>query len=60
MTTWRDRITFAYIDEPPFAAPLPDGKATGCDIDLALTGLRTLGVRNVELRILPRADTGSR
>lgn len=46
---WRDRVSFAYIDEPPFAAPLAGGLATGCDVELALTGLRALGVRHVEL-----------
>lgn len=49
-TEWRKRVVFAYIDEPPFASPLPDGTARGCDVDLALTGLRAIGVREIELR----------
>jgi len=53
---WRDRVTFAYIDEPPFAAPLPNGAATGCDVELALIGLQALGVRHVELQLTTFAE----
>jgi ABC-type amino acid transport/signal transduction systems, periplasmic component/domain len=53
---WRNRVVFAYIDEPPFATPLSDGAAAGCDVDLALAGLRALGVREVELRLTTFAE----
>lgn len=53
---WRNRVLFAYIDEPPFATPLPDGAARGCDVDLALTGLRAIGVRAIELRLTTFAE----
>jgi polar amino acid transport system substrate-binding protein len=55
-TAWRDRVVFAYIDEPPFATPLANGMARGCDADLALTGLRAIGVREVELRLTTFAE----
>jgi polar amino acid transport system substrate-binding protein len=48
---WRDRVVFAYIDEPPFAKPGPHGIAVGCDIDLALTVLHDIGVIEVVLRL---------
>ena len=53
---WRDRVVFAYIDEPPFATPVSTGAARGCDVDLALTGLRAIGVRAVELRLTTFAE----
>lgn len=55
-TDWRDHVTFAYIDEPPFARPLPDGSAAGCDVELALTGLRAIGVRRVDTRLTTFAE----
>jgi hypothetical protein len=44
VSDWRKRVVFAYIDEPPFATPLSNGAARGCDIDLALTGLHAIGL----------------
>jgi polar amino acid transport system substrate-binding protein len=41
------RVVFAYIDEPPFAQPGPQG-AEGCDAQLALQGLRAIGVEHVD------------
>ena len=53
---WRERAVFAFIDEPPFARPLPAGGAEGCDVDLALTVLGALGVAHVELRLTTFAE----
>jgi polar amino acid transport system substrate-binding protein len=53
---WQSRVVLAYIDEPPFATPLPNGAAKGCDVDLALKGLRAIGVREVELRLTTFAE----
>ena len=55
-TDWRDHVTFAYIDEPPFARPGPEGSADGCDVELALTGLRAIGVRRVEVHLTTFAE----
>ncbi|PVY90352.1 amino acid ABC transporter substrate-binding protein (PAAT family) [Acidovorax sp. 99] len=55
-TDWQNRVVFAYIDEPPFAKPLPDGTAQGCDVALALKGLHAIGVREVELRLTTFAE----
>jgi polar amino acid transport system substrate-binding protein len=56
VSDWRKRVVFAYIDEPPFATPLSNGAARGCDIELALTGLHAIGVREVELRLTTFAE----
>jgi polar amino acid transport system substrate-binding protein len=53
---WHDHVIFAFIDEPPFARPLPDGSAEGCDVELALAGLHAIGVRRVELRLTTFAE----
>jgi polar amino acid transport system substrate-binding protein len=53
---WREHVTFAYIDEPPFAWPEPGGSAAGCDVELALTGLHAIGVRRVETRLTTFAE----
>jgi polar amino acid transport system substrate-binding protein len=53
---WREHVTFAYIDEPPFAWPEPGGSAAGCDVELALTGLHAIGVRHVETRLTTFAE----
>jgi polar amino acid transport system substrate-binding protein len=56
VSEWRNRVVVAYIDEPPFAMPLSIGTAGGCDVDLALTGLHAIGVREVELRLTTFAE----
>lgn len=53
---WRDHVIFAYIDEPPFARPLQDGSAAGCDVELALAGLHAIGVRRVETQLTTFAE----
>ena len=45
---WRDCVVLAYIDEPPFAKPDAEAGAAGCDVDLAITVLKTIGVKRVE------------
>jgi polar amino acid transport system substrate-binding protein len=55
-TDWRNQVVFAYIDEPPFATPLPNGAARGCDVDLALKGLHAIGVREIKLRLTTFAE----
>jgi polar amino acid transport system substrate-binding protein len=34
---WRDRLVFAYLQEPPFCFRDSDGAARGCDVELART-----------------------
>lgn len=53
---WRERTVFAFIDEPPFARPLRGGNAEGCDVELAFTVLRSLGVEQIELRLATFAE----
>lgn len=53
---WHERTVFAFIDEPPFARPLRGGTAEGCDVELALTVLRSLGVEQVELHLTTFAE----
>ena len=45
---WRESVVLAYIDEPPFAKPEPKNGAVGCDVELAFTVLRAIGVKRVE------------
>lgn len=44
---WRDTVTLAYIDEPPFGWTQADGVATGADVELADTILRAIGVETI-------------
>ena len=55
-TAWRERVVLAYIDEPPFGMPGPDGQARGCDVDLAMTVLHGIGVRHIEMRLTTFAE----
>ena len=32
---WRDRLVFAYLQEPPFCFRNDDGRVRGCDVELA-------------------------
>lgn len=41
---WRERVVFAYLEEPPFCFRTAGGGASGCDVELAQAVLRDLGV----------------
>jgi len=53
---WQERVVFAYIDEPPFASPARNGGAVGCDVELAFTVLKAIGVQLVETRLTTFAE----
>jgi len=53
---WQEKVVFAYIDEPPFAWPGTDGRPAGCDVEIALTILKAIGVRQVETRLVTFTD----
>jgi polar amino acid transport system substrate-binding protein len=42
------RVAYAYLDEPPFGAPGPDGRAIGYDAELAETALHAIGVKQID------------
>jgi polar amino acid transport system substrate-binding protein len=44
-------VIFAYLDEPPFCAPAPDGPV-GCDVEVAFAVLRAIGIERVETRLV--------
>jgi polar amino acid transport system substrate-binding protein len=44
MPAWRERVVFAYLEEPPFCFRSADGRASGCDVELAQAVLRDVGV----------------
>ena len=56
LSDWRERTILAYLDEPPFCYPRPDGEATGCDIDVARHVLTELGVPHVATRLVTFAE----
>lgn len=47
----REAIVFAYLDEPPFCRPGPDGSALGSDVELVGEALRAIGIATVEMRL---------
>jgi len=49
-------IIFAYLDEPPFCAPGPDGAPVGCDVEVAFTVLRSIGVERIEAKLATFAE----
>lgn len=50
-------VTFAYIDEPPFVSPAPEGGwPRGCDAEVAATVLKRLGVRSPRAVAVSFAD----
>jgi polar amino acid transport system substrate-binding protein len=53
---WQEKVVLAYLDEPPFASPGPDGHPSGCDVEVALTILKSIGVQQVETRLVTFAD----
>jgi polar amino acid transport system substrate-binding protein len=51
-----DRVTFAYLDEPPFCFPNPSGQPSGCDVAVARTALSAIGVKKIEMVLVTFAD----
>ncbi|MGO4741578.1 transporter substrate-binding domain-containing protein [Bosea sp. 2KB_26] len=47
----REAIIFAYLDEPPFCWPGPDGGALGSDVELVTAASRAIGIVSVEMRL---------
>ncbi|GAU84819.1 transporter substrate-binding domain-containing protein [Bosea sp. BIWAKO-01] len=52
----REPIIFAYLDEPPFCWPGPDGRALGSDVELLTETLRAIGIVSVEMRLTSFAE----
>jgi polar amino acid transport system substrate-binding protein len=50
------RVIFAYLDEPPFCAPVPQGGAIGCDVEVAFAILRAIGIEQIETRLVTFAE----
>jgi polar amino acid transport system substrate-binding protein len=48
-------VTFAYLDEPPFCAPGPDGPI-GCDVEVAFAVLHAIGIERIETRLATFAE----
>jgi polar amino acid transport system substrate-binding protein len=42
------RVTYAFLDEPPFGTPSSDGRAVGYDAELAETALHAIGVKQID------------
>jgi len=53
---WRERVVFAYLDEPPFCAPGPFEKPIGCDVEVGFAILEQLNVRRIETRLVTFAE----
>ncbi|MDQ0393049.1 transporter substrate-binding domain-containing protein [Labrys monachus] len=50
------RIVYAYLDEPPFGAPGPDGGAIGYDAELAENVLHAVGVTHIDVVLVKFPD----
>lgn len=46
--SWRDRLVFAYLEEPPFCGRNGAGQVTGCDIAVARHVLSAVGAGPVD------------
>lgn len=53
---WPEKIVFAYLDEPPFGFLSPEGRPSGCDVEVGLTILKSIGIQQVETRLVTFAD----
>ena len=53
---WRSKLTFAYLDEPPFCFPCAGSQPSGCDVELAQIILAAIGVRDVQFVLATFAD----
>lgn len=49
---WREKVVLAYIEEPPFARTADDGTPTGCDVIVGLNVLKSLGIKQIETRLV--------
>jgi polar amino acid transport system substrate-binding protein len=47
MTSWRSKVVFAHLEEPPFCFRA-DGRSSGCDVEIARTVLQAIGVQDFE------------
>jgi len=54
-TTAQEKVTFAYIEEPPFAATI-DGQPAGSDVDVARAVLARMGIKDVDVRKVEFAE----
>jgi polar amino acid transport system substrate-binding protein len=50
-----EKVVFAYIEEPPFAATI-NGQPAGSDVDVAKAVLAKMGIKDVELRKVEFAE----
>ena len=53
--TAQEKVVFAYIEEPPFAATI-NGQPAGSDVDVARTVLAKMGIKDLELRKVEFAE----
>ncbi|QCI69554.1 transporter substrate-binding domain-containing protein [Phreatobacter stygius] len=53
---WRERVTFAYLEEPPFCRREADGQVAGCDVELARHVLAAAGAGPVDFVMAEFAD----
>lgn len=49
-------VIYAFIDEPPFGAPGPDGLPVGYDYSVAQIVLRRLGIEHIDSKLVEFAD----
>lgn len=53
---WPEKVTFAHLTEPPFCFRRHGGTAGGCDVEVARTVLRSIGVRRIETVLVEFSD----
>lgn len=53
--TAQEKVVFAYIEEPPFAATI-NGQPAGSDVDVARAVLSRMGIKDLELRKVEFAE----
>src|ERR1700741_780975 len=49
-------VIFAYLDEPPFCAPGPDGAPVGGAVEVAVAVLRSIGIGRIETKLVTFAE----
>ncbi len=55
-SSWRDSVTLAFLDEPPFCFPRLTGEGAGADIEVAVAVLSALPVRLIKTRLVTFAE----